>query len=223
MLSLPAAGWQIDLSAARVWRCDWAGLHIDLDHPSAQAAWLEVARLLGESSAAAAGVPVVQVAAAVNARLEAGLNSLRQAAAAFDVPAVQAAVAALAGLGPGLTPAGDDMLLGFAAGLRASAGAGQQRLAFTRAFEHSLRAAAARTNDISRTYLLQAARGQFSSSLMDLLWAIACSGSSGFSSNRGGQGLRPAAQQVLQTGHSSGRDTTAGLLASLSAWSPHLR
>jgi hypothetical protein len=204
---LPSAGWRIDLSTARLWRCDWSGDQIDLASPAVRAAWLSVNKMLCNAQPGP-GQPAL--ARSTAARLSAGLAGLQQAAASLAPPAAQASAAALAGLGPGLTPAGDDMLLGFGAGLWGCAGKDSRRLAFVQFYGQLLRHAAARANDISRTYLLLAARGQFSSPLMHLVQAIAQAADA--------PALRRATQQVLQLGHSSGRDTTAGLLAGLSAW-----
>lgn len=203
-LHLPAAGWTVELGAARLWRCQWPAQGLDPDLPGVLAARLAVSeQVLAAQAAAGHGVYA--------ARLQARLDDLAAAARALDECALPRAAAALAGLGPGLTPSGDDLLLGFAAALRACAGQDQHRLSFLACFNLALHAAAGCTGEISRTYLLHAAQGRFASSLMRLLRAI----------GRAEQGdpLRQAAQAVLRSGHTSGCDTAAGLLAGLAAWS----
>ena len=66
------------------------------------------------------------------------------------------------------------------------------------------------TNDISRTYLHHAVRGQVSSRLANLAEAI----SYGEDSER----LLDIAETVMSVGHTSGMDTVTGLLVGLTAW-----
>ena len=111
------------------------------------------------------------------------------------------------GLGPGVTPSGDDILIGFLAGLWSLAGGDQQLLLFIHSFGNALSQMAIQTNEISRTYLYHAAQGQFSSSLLNLAAAIA----------RGGAVEQPV-QIAMGVGHSSGMDSITGLLIGLCVW-----
>ncbi len=101
----------------------------------------------------------------------------------------------LGGLGPGLTPAGDDVLAGILLAHRALAGAGVEDglLAIARS---------AVTTDLSRALLAWAARGQAVEPVHDLLAALAT-------------GDRPAAvmamERVANLGASSGADLLLGL------------
>lgn len=203
-LYLPAAGWTVDLGTARLWRCRWSALNVDPDQPGVRAAWRAVSEQVRAAQRA-------EPHGLYGARLSAGLDELSAAARQLDQRALQGAAAGLAGLGPGLTPSGDDLLLGFAAGLRACAGQDPRRRSFLTCVNRALRAAASCTGEISRAYLLQAAQGRFASSLVRLLRAI----------DRAEQGasLQRAAEDVLRSGHTSGQDTAAGLLAGLAAWS----
>lgn len=211
IIYLPSAGWQVALGAAQVWQCDWAGAQVDFSAPGVSAAWTAMQEQVSASFLCAAkDEKYAAMARASVASLAHGLAALRESAAGLDGAAVHRTAAALAGLGCGLTPAGDDMLLGFAAGLRACSGTDAGRLAFLETFGRALRAAAQRTNDISRTYLLLAARGKFSSSVMDVLRAVG--------RGESGDSLASAVNRLLSTGHSSGRDTAAGLLAGLAVW-----
>ncbi len=132
--------------------------------------------------------------------------------AARQADALSAAAIAtdMIGLGPGLTPAGDDYLVGFMAGLWSSAGMQMERQNIIASLGRGITRQAQKTNDISRTYLVHAARGQVSSRLADLAEAI----QRGEGSNR----LSGIAQAAIQVGHTSGIESAAGLLAGLSVW-----
>lgn len=111
-------------------------------------------------------------------------------------PAARVASACgMIGLGGGLTPSGDDCLVGM---LLAFAAAGQdERFARLAA---GVQNGAARTNDISRAYLLCACRREFGEALHRLLQAA-----------QEAQPLREPIAAALRVGHSSGLDTLNGL------------
>jgi hypothetical protein len=110
------------------------------------------------------------------------------------------AVEALAGLGPGLTPAGDDVLAGVLLVARARGGQAAEP-----ALVHA--AAAARTNDVARAFLAWAARGQSIAPVHDLLTAAVTGNRAGATS---------ALCRLLAVGHSSGADLAFGLRLGLS-------
>jgi hypothetical protein len=114
------------------------------------------------------------------------------------------AVRQATGRGPGLTPAGDDVLVGVLAVLTspAVAGGGEPVTARLRA---AVAAALPTTTDISRALLRQASLGHVSRPLWELTSAL-LSGSSAAASAR-------ARADVLATGATSGGDTCAGLAA----------
>jgi hypothetical protein len=66
------------------------------------------------------------------------------------------------------------------------------------------------TNDISRTYLLHAVRGQVSSWLANLAEAIG----RGESPER----LLEIAETAMKVGHTSGMDAVTGMLVGLAVW-----
>jgi hypothetical protein len=125
-------------------------------------------------------------------------------------PPSEASVAGLIGLGPGLTPSGDDFLVGFLAGLRCMAGKKEEHRAFLSDLGRMIVRLSHRTNDIGRTYLFHATRGRVSSRLASLAQAIA----RGDDTNR----LLQAAEGAMCMGHSSGMETVTGLLVGLSTW-----
>jgi hypothetical protein len=107
----------------------------------------------------------------------------------------------LLGLGIGLTPSGDDYLVGLLAGMEAAGDPARFGLA-----EAIGRQAPARTTAISAASLRHAARGAFSERLHDLLLALA----------RGDvAGLETPIRRVMAYGATSGTDTLVGLLAAL--------
>lgn len=106
-----------------------------------------------------------------------------------------ASACGMIGLGGGLTPSGDDCLVGM---LLAFAAAGQDER-FTQ-LAAGVQKAAARTNDISRAYLLCACRREFGEALHQLLYAA-----------QEAQPLRGPVAAALRVGHSSGLDTLNGL------------
>jgi hypothetical protein len=111
------------------------------------------------------------------------------------------AARALAGRGTGLTPAGDDVLAGLLLVARMRAGpAGEARLIAV--------AECARTHDISRAFLAEAARGRSVAAMHDLLGAAAAGDPTG---------ARAARDRLARIGHTSGLDLAYGVLAGCSA------
>lgn len=132
---------------------------------------------------------------------------------AWDQPSIRAAALDLLGLGPGLTPAGDDLLCGLLAGL-VTLGPGWRSADRSSRLGRSLsttldEAAADRTTALARTLLHFAGRGVAVEPLLDVLWSL----------DQGGPivGL----DELLAIGHSSGGDMLAGALlavASMARW-----
>ena len=125
--------------------------------------------------------------------------------------AVDVAVRRLIGFGPGLTPAGDDLLVGLMATLHRL----QHRLdggpAVPMWVGHALRVVgravrreARRTTDVSAHYLRLAADGEFGEAITRLLDALAAGAPRTTVTAR--------AQDVLRMGASSGADAVAGVL-----------
>lgn len=102
---------------------------------------------------------------------------------------------AMIGKGFGLTPSGDDAVVGALAFCHAFAPDAAERLGCL------VRDSASKTNDISRTYLLLAAQGHASNYLLGVL--------SGFSGEPDGRSV----EDLLAYGHSSGQDSLRGVLA----------
>ncbi|MGW7823910.1 DUF2877 domain-containing protein [Streptomyces puniciscabiei] len=143
--------------------------------------------------------------------LEARAEEL-QAALHSGPSATDGAVRRLIGFGPGLTPAGDDLLVGLMAmlyRLRPVLPSAGQAL---RAIVHAVRRDAHRTTDISAHHLRLAAAGAFGEPITGLLDAIA-----------GGAARTVVAartEDVLRLGASSGADAVAGVVLGVRALVP---
>lgn len=136
---------------------------------------------------------------AVTPQLEAGLNRLLAGIAAQELSLVQAGAQQLAGLGTGLTPAGDDILLGAIYSLWAT---------YPSEVAHRLAAvmvdvAAPQTTTLSAAWLRAAARGEAGVMWHELGDRLSVNG------NR----WEEAVVRILAVGHSSGADALWGFTA----------
>lgn len=208
ILEYAAKRINIDLRQAKRFTCDLTALDIKMANSATLAAWFTVVRMLAERWQLETGNLAGQTAAI--AEILKNAIELADATRRNDSIASMHVAARLVGLGPGLTPAGDDFLVGFLAGLWSITDANKERLEFFGGFARMVVRLSRRTNDISRAYLLHAAHGQVSSRLADLVGAI----SRGESPER----LRETCEASLQVGHISGMAATAGLLVGLSVW-----
>jgi hypothetical protein len=117
-----------------------------------------------------------------------------------DAAALETLASSLAGRGPGLTPAGDDFLVGVMHALWAvGAPSEAARLCGVIAA-----AAVPRTTSLSGAWLNAAARGEAAERWHVLFDEIA---------RKNETGLRMAVRSILQTGHTSGADALAGFMA----------
>jgi hypothetical protein len=107
-------------------------------------------------------------------------------------------------LGVGLTPAGDDFLLGIIYGLWADGGREPAR---TRQIAACIAAAAAaRTTTLSAAWLTAAARGEAGRPWHNLITAL-----------RDNKNVPQTIDHILATGHTSGADALAGFIAAQTA------
>ena len=120
------------------------------------------------------------------------------------------AVNSLIGLGSGLTPSGDDLLVGYMAGLWCAVRDKSERVQFVSDLGDAIIRHSKQTNDISRIYLYHASLGQVSSLLANLAEAI-CMGV-------GLDRLLAVAENAMRIGHTSGMEAVTGLLIGLTAW-----
>lgn len=207
----------VDMRLASVWKCDLSSLAVDLTNPVVVTAWGHAWHVLQASETFCGHVligaesvhqkPTLQSALAQH--LGAALRSILTATINYDIDGT-AALDALVGAGTGLTPSGDDLLTGYLAGLWCTSWRLPERRAFLLALAERVNQHSARTNEIARTYLLLAARGQVSRRLVDLADAIGKGAEAG--------SVVPTAQAAMRVGHSSGMETVNGLLLGLAAW-----
>jgi hypothetical protein len=135
----------------------------------------------------------------------AGIKGLQHALRDGDRSGIRENAARLAGLGPGLTPAGDDYLVGLMAGLRVWPGPLENsELSPDEACQIILEATEGRTTLLSRAFLHSAKEGLFGENWHRLLAELA-----------GGEaiGIQRAARRILSSGATSGADTLAGFLS----------
>jgi hypothetical protein len=177
-----------------------ANLAVLHDHLIAQAPAESLAYLLAADAAGGRSVESTYRKAAQRA-----IEGLLAALWVGDRRGIVAGAGALAGLGPGLTPAGDDFLLGLMAGLRTwpqcLAGRG---LSVEEACQAIYGAAAGKTNLLSIALLRSAREGMFSEAWHELLAAL-----------RQGEAseVRGAADRILGFGGTSGADALSGFWA----------
>ena len=206
---LRMAQLSIDLGTAKPWRADLAAAGVDLSVPQVARAWRAAWRMLGQRRPRAGDAQVALLSRTVDRR---GL-CLARATRHLRVHEAARAVESLIGCGPGLTPSGDDLIVGFLAGLWSTAGDDPEQHAFRRALCAAVAAAARATGDISRAYLTHATRGRFAEPLATLAARIGDGAPVGE--------IERLTAAALRVGHSSGRDGVLGLLLGLSAWSAH--
>lgn len=213
ILRFDSSSLTIDLRGAPVWKCRVPELHADMLVPVAMQAWssawefLNRQQRLKHTEIVADDLFQLDAGSLLNRKLSQPILQLVSAAEQFDVQGAIHSAKKMIGLGPGVTPSGDDILIGFFAGLWSLAGDDQAQLSFMHSFGESLLNVAKQTNEISRTYLYHAGQGQFSSSLSNLAEAIAL----------GGQ-VESAIHEAMRVGHSSGMDSVTGLLIGLCVW-----
>jgi hypothetical protein len=127
------------------------------------------------------------------------LAALRGAVRRADLDAALRTATRLIGLGPGLTPAGDDVMAGTIAGLVLLGHPSAERFA---AGVYAL--AAGRTTELSRALLRHAACGRVSGEYAAVLHALV-----------GERPLAPAVAALLSTGSTSGRAMALGLCTAI--------
>jgi hypothetical protein len=137
------------------------------------------------------------LALATDPTLTAAVNSLRRGRA-------DEAVIYWVGRGPGLTPSGDDVLVGIVAALRFSGAIDSSSLAPLRELVET--APSRLTTEISAEYLHYACRGMVNGMVLDLLVALD-------GPNR--VGVLKAVDRLSRYGHTSGMDCVLGVLVGL--------
>lgn len=198
ILRLADAALVIDLRAARPWRGTARTARCKRGPAATAGAWSGAWRMLRAHGSC--GLPRAA---------QMPIKGLCQASRSRQPRPARAAVAALIGLGPGLTPAGDDFLVGFITALRRSVGSDRARAVFVADLAAAIERAAASTNAISRAYLEAAAAGAVTQTLDRLAAALA---------ERSPSRAAAAAVAAMAVGASSGAAATFGLLLAAAVW-----
>jgi uncharacterized protein DUF2877 len=185
-----ASALVIDLRGVPQWRGGIAALDFDCRSVAVARAY-QTARLALEQDGRSQ-----ELCAIAGAKLD----ELSQSIRARDPSAAERIIGDLIGLGEGKTPAGDDYLVGILAALWSCSAA----RAFAAALAPALITLAARTSDLSRLFLREAASGEVSERLADVAAGICAGGSEGVVGN--------AVGKALSVGHSSGAAGIFGLL-----------
>jgi len=203
----------VDLRNTPVWKCHIPDLNLDMHSPASRKAWLTAWKMLDREKQ----LRSVEIHADKHLQRGAGvlfrqhvtplITSLITSTEELDIQAASRAADKLIGLGPGVTPSGDDILIGFLAGLWSTRGHNQEQLAFIHSFGKRLIQSARKTCEISRTYIFHAVRGQFSKSLSLIAEAIA-----------NAEGVEQAMVTAMRVGHFSGQDSVTGLLTGVCIW-----
>ena len=161
-------------------------------------------KLLREAAARqAGGFDVTPTSPGPTAAATRWISSLTAALGSGDDLRAGEAGEHLIGLGPGLTPSGDDLLVGVAAALFATGDPRAARLA-----GHWAAAAHGRTTPVAVAYLRHAAGAAFAERLHDLLWTILLGTC---------EGIAAAVDRAGAWGATSGADTVRGVSLALAA------
>jgi Protein of unknown function (DUF2877) len=220
VLRLGGAGLSIDLCRARPWRSDLSGLGTNLDREVTGGAWRVAWHALsrhertGLVSPEATGRDLHKRGSSPcdalrRAVFREGLR-LTRATRFMRAEAAARAIDRLIGRGPGLTPAGDDLIVGFLGGLRAAAGDRPEQLVFARSLGETVVRLSVATNEISRAFLRYAAAGSVAEPLALLAGCITEAAAP--------DEVERAAARAMAFGHTSGADATFGLLLGLASW-----
>ena len=217
-LILDGSGLVVEINQARRWQCDLPALNTDLSNPAVGDAWYYAwqslnehqVRLGAEFVAHALLQPDGLAQTAISWRAGEAIRALKNATQRYQSDDLSVLLIRLIGLGTGLTPCGDDFLVGYLAGLWCTVRDSIRRRQFVSELGQAVIHLSGQTNDISRTYLYHAAHGQVTSRLDALAGAIS-------KPEKPGQ-LQPVLESATRSGHTSGMDAVTGLLFGLAAW-----
>jgi len=208
-LRIPAADLLVNLSRAAVWNGTVAAASPGLCGAQAHGTLRELCETLREHAPDqgvaralfCSGNPHSSLERTLVARIGQTLPILARATETKDAAEVVSALSALVGLGAGLTPAGDDFIVGYLAALWSRSYREPGIAALLRALVSTVGELSLHTNAISRQMLLDALQGHFAERLTEVVRCV-CDGGD----------VAGAAMRALQTGHSSGADVLCGLL-----------
>ncbi len=199
-------GQTVDLAYAQRWSADLRGARIDTRDPAVIGAFIAASAACSQAWQQDADCLV----AAYRRRLSEILFKLKAAIHARAASIVAHQLRSLIGLGPGLTPSGDDFVVGLLAGLAIGADHQTWRTRFLSAITDELDLST--TTLVSRQLLFDACHQQFAQPLAELALAIAS----------GSADVPTKLHAALAIGAHSGADGVAGLLFGMRVCSPAL-
>ena len=206
----------VQLSGARRWKCDLSALEFDITNPKVFSARSLVWEALNKRQRFKESEVVAEdlfrfdsERTNISRRVGEAMRQLIYDTQRYELTA-DSSITSLIGLGPGLTPSGDDLLVGYMAGLWCTVRDKSERAQFIASLGETISQLSNNTNDISRTYLFHAVHGQVSSRLANLAEAI--------SRGEDHKHLFQLAEAAMKIGHTSGMETVTGLLVGLAAW-----
>jgi hypothetical protein len=138
------------------------------------------------------------------------LDELGGACRALDAGTAAQRVERLIGWGEGLTPAGDDVLVGWRAALDALVDGHPGRADFLCKFSAAILAGASRTTPLAAHCLRLAARGHYNADVIGLRNALL--------GESDAAALHAVLTDALNIGATSGADMVTGMLAGIEAW-----
>jgi hypothetical protein len=198
--SFAVGSLHIKTSGAPLWqpRPEWASLAAISLKQQIEIVW----KLLDESAPAdsMAALLLGRPSETYHQKAETAWAVLARGLESIDEESCKRGAYGLAGLGPGLTPAGDDFLVGVMYAICSSPGNADS----LRLIETIKDTAIPRTTRLSAAWLEAGAHGEASSVWHSLVHALACQDTSE---------VEAAATLILPTGHTSGADALAGFLA----------
>ena len=223
ILRISGSELSVDLRTASLWHIDLKGLRVDLRQSDTAQAWavawleLEKHRRGNGISAMISAAPVPRQKSVTSPGIKTLVQRAVQTVPALidatrnlQVDSAITAIRPLIGLGPGLTPSGDDFIVGYLAGLWSTAGRDSSRLRFMSSLGAWLSRAEAGTNAISYTYIKSAVNGNVSEPIATLAQR--------FGQAKSLDSVREATRTALQVGNTSGTDGVQGLLLGSMAW-----
>lgn len=207
----------VDLRSARRWKCDLPALQADMTNPAVATAWRCAWQVLSKRQGCSGFEIITEdlifsdnvVRLGMLGKVEAAIRALVDSTRHYGLTST-GAVGTLIGLGAGLTPSGDDLLVGYLAGLWCTVQSRSERVQFISDLGEEVLRLSSHTSSMSRTYLYHATRGQVSSLLVALAGAI-CQGEDS-------EHLTDIAEAAMRVGHTSGMAAVAGLLLGLAVW-----
>lgn len=199
---------EANLSTAQIWRSGDGLKSIDWAKRNIQRAWQTALEVLQQAQATGEE-DRDGTAQYLSGEAASDVHRLTHAMRLYRLMEATRIAEGMVGCGRGLTPSGDDCLVGYLAGLDSTIQSERQQTARS-ALAWAIRRRAHMTSDISRIYLRQACAGHFSEPLVSLLATI--------SQGQFTEEIRRQTMRALDVGASSGREGVLGCLLGLITW-----